>query len=308
MFGAAPPKIMPEAITEFARSSLYALSKGFPYDTDVSLLEQAANFSGSRLGPVLRSEKLAQAGRGNLGIDILHFQNRLLVRKRTALLNEYHAALALRDQGSSEFRATFFAVGMRGPVFHIFQEFLPSNVEELSADEHARLLLGLSHELTKHIPEAGRFPRLDHAQLKSARFLRLVTKLTNDPAARILKQISGIENRPWRLQHNDLHQDNIRRRGDGTPAAIDLATIAWSIEGSDFFWLAPDGRGEREAARKFEEVTDIASVMLGTAVRPLRQAALLRAALRHRRRAITHRDRRRNQLAASILADAISMQ
>ena len=297
---------MPDPLIELSRSLAYVTRNRLPYTRERQLLEQLHENVSAPLGPLLAQQKLPPTGRSNFGLKILRFEHADVLRKTTAVLREYLTTRALCGNPSPNYHAAILAVGAKGPIFRILQEYLPQGGEDLDAAAHADLVIGFSRDLSTRIPQSIDLPRAAYHQIRAPRFLKRVAHIAGDPPTRIKAALEAIERNPWTLQHGDLHHGNIRRRQCGQPVAIDFGTVNWNIEGADFFWLAPDGCSTKEIRDKFETATDIAADKLGKSGLLLRQAALLQAAARHQRRAIRHRDRDRSFLAARIAAEALS--
>ena len=299
---------MPELITEVTQALFYSVLRGLPFDRYTDLLTRAGRQASATGGALPEIVRMDGPGRGNLGLSCLEYGNVSLLEKRTVNVAEYLVCKALSDARTCEHNARIYTTGARGPVFYIYQELAPLSGDAITQEQHAEMVLGFSRDAASCLNEIAPSRASHYTAMRRPSFLRALSGLTEDPPARLERGLNEIIQGRWRIQHNDLHTANIRRRASGDPVMIDMGSVAWNLEGGDFSWLVPDGRIDPGATAHFKAVTDIAGELLGKHGSRLRKAALLCAAARHLRRARRHRNKARALMAARIVADALSLQ
>ena len=297
---------MPTTATDAFGALLYSAKRGFRFERMPILRRRALGLAGVREVGAFEAHRLPSEGRGNLGLYRIDYAGISVFQKMTTNTREFRMAKVLARAGESASHPRVLLCATRGPILHIFQEFVGEECRPVSPEVYATLASDFSAVATRVLGQVAPKDRLTWMEsLSTPAFVAKLAQRTGLHADQLRRGLSDAMSQPRAVVHNDLHSSNIRQRNDGTPVAIDFGGVGWSLQGAEYYRLLPKQLTDDSKLEMFEETTAIAARLLGQPVEEVRRAAYLAAAARHARFARHRRDKAREEQALICAARAL---
>ncbi|SMC88432.1 hypothetical protein [Primorskyibacter flagellatus] len=275
---------MPTTLTDAFDALGYSARNGFRFERMPRIRQRALLNAGSSVSEPFTVCRLPAEGRGNMGLYRIDSAEVSVFQKVTTNTREFRIAKVLMQHQDAPCHPRILLCAMRGPMLHIFQEFIGEDPRPISPEAYAALACDFSAMATRVLADAAPTSRLDWLDsLTSRKFVKDLAHRTGRDEGSVRDALNDIIAQPRAVVHNDLHSSNIRHRKDGSSVAIDLGGVGWALQGAEYYRLLPKTLTDDSDLDRFEQTTACAAERLGRPVGTIRRAAFLAAAARHAR-------------------------